>query len=399
MSSIGRFTSTYDSNGDVLNDALHSYAWDVETRPTTIDTVTVTYDALERMVEQSKSGTNTEIVYDALGNKLALMNGTSTLVKAFAPLPAGATAVYNASGLQYYRHPDWLGSSRFSSTPTRTMYNDLAYAPFGEQYAQAGSTGVTDTSFAGNSEDTTTNLYDARFREYGIQGRWPSPDPAGLAAANPANPQSWNRYAYVMNSPLNFVDPSGLYQGGIPYDPAPVPFDSFTYIGIPVFGVSPDLNSWLGIKPISNNFDLQGALGIPLVGNGLSLGPFGQPQNPQNPTPPNPTPPNPNNQQLKPNPQPQAPPSTYQRFKSNVCTLGGLAGAYGSIAAGGSAGSSMGGSAAGGALLTQSGAVATTEVVGSSTLLETTAAVEALSGPVGWAILGGTVAVGLWCTF
>jgi len=83
MSSIGSFTSTYDSNGDVLNDALHSYAWDVDTRPTTIDTVTVTYDALERMVEQSKSGSNTEIVYDALGNKLALMNGTSTLVKAF----------------------------------------------------------------------------------------------------------------------------------------------------------------------------------------------------------------------------------------------------------------------------------------------------------------------------
>ena len=34
-----------------------------------------------------------------------------------------------------------------------------------------------------------------------IVGRWPSPDPAGLAAANPLNPQSWNRYAYVMKNP------------------------------------------------------------------------------------------------------------------------------------------------------------------------------------------------------
>ena len=42
------------------------------------------------------------------------------------------------------------------------------------------------------------------------QGRWLSPDPAGLAAANPANPQSWNRYAYVLNSPMGLVDPSGL---------------------------------------------------------------------------------------------------------------------------------------------------------------------------------------------
>ena len=203
--------ATYDSNGDVLTDSLHSYAWDVETRPTTIDTVTATYDALGRMVEQTKSGASTEIVYDAVGNKLALMSTTTTLKTAFAPLPAGATAVYNASGLQYYRHSDWLGSARFSSTPTRTMYNDLAYAPFGEQYAPSGTTGVTNTSFAGNDQDTTTNLYDAQFREYGIQGRWPSPDPAGVAAANPANPQTWNRYAYVMNNPLTYVDPSGLH--------------------------------------------------------------------------------------------------------------------------------------------------------------------------------------------
>ncbi|HKW87402.1 MAG TPA: RHS repeat-associated core domain-containing protein [Candidatus Acidoferrales bacterium] len=96
------------------------------------------------------------------------------------------------------------------------MYNDLAYAPFGEQYAAAGTTGVTNTSFAGNNEDTTTNLYDAMNREYGIQGRWPSPDPAGVAAANPANPQSWNRYAYVLNNPLDLSDPSGFGPEKVP---------------------------------------------------------------------------------------------------------------------------------------------------------------------------------------
>ena len=28
-------------------------------------------------------------------------------------------------------------------------------------------------------------------------GRWLTPDPAGMAAVDPTNPQSWNRYAYV----------------------------------------------------------------------------------------------------------------------------------------------------------------------------------------------------------
>lgn len=209
MSSIGSFTPTYDSNGDVLNDGLHSYAWDADTRPTTIDTTTTTYDALDRMVEQTKSGTSTEIEYSPTGFQMNLLNG-QTATKAFVPMPGGTEEVWQASGASpYYRHSDWLGSSRFASTSTRTMYNDLAYAPFGEQYAQAGSTGVTDTSFAGNNEDTTTNLYDAQAREYGIQGRWPSPDPAGLRAVNPSDPQTWNRYAYVRNNPLLLTDVSG----------------------------------------------------------------------------------------------------------------------------------------------------------------------------------------------
>lgn len=202
--------ASYDANGDVLTDSLHTYSWDVETRPTTIDSVGVTYDALGRMVEQNGGSGYTQIQYSPTGFQMELMNGQS-FVKAFVPMPGGTAQVWQASGASpYYRHSDWLGSSRFASTSTRTMYNDLAYAPFGEPYAQAGSTGVTDTSFAGNAENTVANLYDAQFREYGIQGRWPSPDPVGVAAVNPADPQSWNRYSYALNDPVVFVDPLGL---------------------------------------------------------------------------------------------------------------------------------------------------------------------------------------------
>lgn len=41
-------------------------------------------------------------------------------------------------------------------------------------------------------------------------GRFSSPDPAGLAAVKSTNPQSWNRYAYVGNGPISTVDPLGL---------------------------------------------------------------------------------------------------------------------------------------------------------------------------------------------
>jgi RHS repeat-associated protein len=81
-------------------------------------------------------------------------------------------------------------------------------------------------SFTTANSDTVTGDYDFVYREYSTQGRWPSPDPAGLTAENPANPQSWNRYAYVLNNPLSLTDPLGLdtcyFEDGSSYtcDPA-----------------------------------------------------------------------------------------------------------------------------------------------------------------------------------
>lgn len=188
----------------------HSYTWNADGQLAQVDGgVTPTYDALGRMVEDGKGS---QILYGPGGGKLAVMNG-QTLRNAFVPLPGGATAVFNASGLAYYRHPDWLGSSRFASTPTAPtgMYSSKAYAPFGEVY---GESGTQDHSFAGHDEDTTTGIYDAWFRRYSpVQSRWLSPDPAGLAAVNLGNPQSWNRYAYTLGKPLSLIDPLGMQAG------------------------------------------------------------------------------------------------------------------------------------------------------------------------------------------
>lgn len=210
-------SSFYDGNGNVTNDCLNKYSWDAYGRPVTMvsvstnATVNLTYDALGRTVEQYNGSSYTEIDYTPTGAKLALMNG-QTLVKAFVALPGGAQAVYTYNGnttvLAYYRHSDWLGSSRVASTPNRTMFSSTAIAPFGETYAQSGT---TDVNFTGQNQDTVSGVYDFPAREYGAtSGRWPSPDPAGLAAVNPANPQSWNRYAYVQNDPLSSTDPLGL---------------------------------------------------------------------------------------------------------------------------------------------------------------------------------------------
>jgi RHS repeat-associated protein len=202
--------SGFDSNGNLKSDVAHTYTWDAENKLTAIDSVNLTFDALGRMVEQARGTSYTQIVYSPGGGKLALMSG-QTLQKAFVPLPGGGTAVYTSAGLAYYRHPDWLGSSRFASTPTvpTTKYFDVAYAPYGEDYADSGT---SDLNFTGQNQDTVSGLYDFLYREYSPSaGRWIQPDPAGLGTANMASPQTWNRYAYVTNNPLSFTDPTGLW--------------------------------------------------------------------------------------------------------------------------------------------------------------------------------------------
>ena len=123
----------------------------------------------------------TQFVYDPLGDKLGIMNG-QTLDKVRVPLPGGGMAIYGSTGptLQRYWHPDGLGSIRLASNPNQTFYGDSAYAPYGDQYAATTNpSGV----YAGLMADTVGSLNDALFREYDPnQGRWLSPDPAGLAA-------------------------------------------------------------------------------------------------------------------------------------------------------------------------------------------------------------------------
>jgi RHS repeat-associated protein len=216
MTLIGSLVPTYDANGNLTNDTSHAYTWDVEGKMLTVDSGTAsgvcdTYDALGRMVEKA-TGTSctssyTEIVYAPSGIRLATMTG-QTLQQASVPLVGGSEAVYNSGGLLAYRHSDHLGSSRFASTPSRTKYFDVAYAPYGEDYADSGT---NDLSFTGQKKDTASWLYDFMFRKYNAaHGRWMSPDPLGSGAVNPGAPQTWNRYAYVANGPLSFVDPLGL---------------------------------------------------------------------------------------------------------------------------------------------------------------------------------------------
>jgi RHS repeat-associated protein len=211
--------ATYDSNGNLTYDTFNHYTWDADGNIATVNgSTTNTYDASDKLVETSVGPT--QFLYLPGGTQpFATMSNYKSFLKVFAPAPGG-TMVITPNGsdgvLAYHRHTDWIGSSRFATTPAETVYFDGAYAPFGEPYATSGT---NDFVFGGNAQDasmvegaTSGYAYDTLNRKYSAaQSRWIAPDPAGLAAADLNNPQSWNLYAYVLNNPLSNIDPLGLY--------------------------------------------------------------------------------------------------------------------------------------------------------------------------------------------
>ena len=82
----------------------------------------------------------------------------------------------------------------------------------GLRTAQVGYTDADGVrqQFTGYEHDAETGLEYANARYYSnLTGRFTSVDPLA-SSATAANPQTFNRYAYVGNTPVNAVDPSGI---------------------------------------------------------------------------------------------------------------------------------------------------------------------------------------------
>ncbi|HTQ55085.1 MAG TPA: RHS repeat-associated core domain-containing protein, partial [Bryobacteraceae bacterium] len=211
---------TYDGNGNVTQVGASpgtTMGYDVANRLANVTTSGGTgayaYDSSNQRTyyRQTTSGGTTETlyIYGLDGNRLAayglaLSGGNVSLTLTninvyFAGKLVSAEG--NAVAL------DGLGSVRWSAAGGGTSHT---YAPYGVEYTT--TTNGTE-KYATYKRDVLTTLDYAVNRYYfSTWGRFMSPDPSG-SSINPGNPQSWNRYSYVMGDPINHNDPLGLDGG------------------------------------------------------------------------------------------------------------------------------------------------------------------------------------------
>jgi RHS repeat-associated protein len=108
-----------------------------------------------------------------------------------------------------YFHSDVIGSVRLVTDANGQVVERYDYLPFGDP-STASPTGTETRRFGGKERNAETGLDYFGARYYSSQtGRFTSVDPVLDMKGALIDPQQWNRYTYVRNNPMRYVDPDG----------------------------------------------------------------------------------------------------------------------------------------------------------------------------------------------
>jgi RHS repeat-associated protein len=184
---------------------------------------TLSYDRGNRLIGVSGPSTSAIFLYDADGNRvLATVNGATTVYIAglFEYTGGAATSYYGGAAMRrssygsgngvFYVLADHLGSTSAIVDTSGSVQAQQYYYPYG-------------TNRSGAQSDLTDKRYTGQYHESGLAGteglyyynaRWYDPALARFMQADtivpqPGNPQALNRYAYGLNNPVKYNDPSG----------------------------------------------------------------------------------------------------------------------------------------------------------------------------------------------
>lgn len=201
----------FDNNGNFESDSERTASFNFDNMPTEVNTIwgsaQFVYDGNGIRVKKTSQGQVT--TYIDKFYECRTVAGVGTCGKYIFAGPV-RLALKNDSGTFYY-HTDHLQSTVAVTDKNGLKADSVAYSAFGEtkETPVPPNTGFIH-KFTGQEHDGETGLYNYGARLYDPDmGRFISPD---AFVPEPGNPQSLNRYSYVYNNPLNYVDPSGFWR-------------------------------------------------------------------------------------------------------------------------------------------------------------------------------------------
>lgn len=205
----------YSPNGNLISKTtgatIRTFSWNVENRLTKIEEngnilSEFTYNDAGKRVKRwvgSNVTTYIEDLYECSPNSCSKYIFAGSERIALRPI--------GSSNEVFYYLSDHLGSSTLVTDNAIGIEQNLVYYPYGKTRQNIADPpnpqGSFRHQFTGQELDVNTGLYNYRARYYdpGLM-RFISAD---TIQPNRDNPQTLNRYSYVLNNPLKFNDPTG----------------------------------------------------------------------------------------------------------------------------------------------------------------------------------------------
>ena len=156
------------------------------------------------------NGTVTEkYLWSGKTTLLAVYDGVDNLLQRFEYADDRMPYAMTSGGITYYLAYDQVGTLRLVTDSSGAIIKRIDYDSFGNIIIDTNPTFTIPFGFAGGLHDRDTGLVRFGYRDYlpGI-GKWTAKDPIDFAAGDS------NLYGYVLNDPVNFVDPLGLLSWG-----------------------------------------------------------------------------------------------------------------------------------------------------------------------------------------
>jgi RHS repeat-associated protein len=281
----GKYNYEYDSEGnrtkriEIATGEVTQYSWDYRNRLTQVTVKDVngnvikkaeyTYDVYDRRITKSvdpdgdgaqtaqierfvHDGDNIALVFDGNGNQTHRYLYGTEIDQIIADERANNQVIWSLSDNQ--------GTVRDLVDNSGNVVNHIVYDSFGNITSQTHPNIDTRFTYTGRELDAETGLYYYRARYYDAAvGSFISVDPIGFEAGDS------NLYRYVLNSPINYTDPSGQI----------IPLFVAGMVAMGVMNALIDINVQLAVNDMTDSYEMNWAsVGVSfatgMVGFGLA---------------------------------------------------------------------------------------------------------------------------------
>ena len=216
----------YDAAGNLTYDLNQTLTYDATGQQATAsyggNLLQQFYDGDRLRVKKIENGTPTYYLRSSVlgGQIVAEINGSGSWMRGFVYLGGQLLAVQQNNEVSWV-HQDPVAKSKRVTNSSGTVVSTIELDPWGGDTTRSSNQAFQPRRFTSYDRDGNGSD-EAMHRRYNSwHSRFEQPDPYG-GSYDMTDPQSFNRYTYAQNDPVNFVDPLGLDHDTLG-PPPPVP--------------------------------------------------------------------------------------------------------------------------------------------------------------------------------